>query len=242
MSIRLLVFDVDGVLTDGETRPLDLPFLGELAAMNAAGRRDSARPLITLCTGRPAPYVEAMLQAIDGHLPAVFENGAGLYMPDGYQFLPHPELGDGKAMRAVKRRLEETMVRSGRAFLQPGKEYSLSLFAHDPAETELLLELAQGALGSLSDSVGMAYSSSCLNLLPKEINKGMGLAFLAEQTGYALSDMLGVGDSDIDLPFLSMVGSSAAPSNANRAVKELVDYVSPRPTAEGVRDILSHFG
>ena len=53
--------------------------------------------------------------------------------------------------------------------------------------------------------------------------------------------MLGVGDSDSDLPFLALTGYNAAPANANQAVKQAVQYVSPYPTVEGVRDILRHF-
>jgi HAD superfamily hydrolase (TIGR01484 family) len=239
--VRLVVCDLDGVLTDGEAQPLDLPFLGRLAALNQAARADPRRPAVTICSGRPAPYVEALQQAIDGHLPAVFENGAGLYFPAGYRFLPHPDMGELGAMRAVRRRLEETLVRSGVAFLQPGKEYSLSVFATDPATTDRLHDQTTAALDSLAGQVELAYSSSCLNVLPRGIDKSKGVAFLAAQAGYAVEEMLGVGDSDVDLPFLAQVGRSAAPSNANEAVKRLVEYVSPRPTVAGVLEILRHF-
>jgi HAD superfamily hydrolase (TIGR01484 family) len=242
MTIRLLVFDIDGVLTDGETRALDLSFLGMLAEMNREGRKNRGLPQVTICTGRPAPYTEAMLQAIDGRLPAVFENGAGLYVPNGYRFESHPELGDGSAMRSVRRRLEETMVRTGVAYFQPGKIHSLSLFATDPSRTRDLRDQAAAALDSLLPEVELVYSSSCLNVLPRAIDKGQGLRLLAERTGYALEEMLGVGDSDVDLPFLSLVGHSAAPANANPTVKGLVDYVSPHPTSAGTRDILRHHG
>ena len=242
MPIRLLVFDIDGVLTQGEAQALDLRLLERLAAMNQAARRDPSRPAVTLCTGRPAPYVEVMLQAIDGHLPGIFENGAGLYMPDGYRFLPHPELGPQDQFEAVRHRLKEAMVQTGRAFFQPGKEYTLTLFACDPADTDTLYERTAAALGPLRNAVDLVYSKSCLNVLPWNIHKGKGLAFLADQTGYALEEMLGVGDSDVDLQFLSLVGYSAAPANANQAVKRLVHYVAPRSTADGVRDILDHFG
>ena len=53
--------------------------------------------------------------------------------------------------------------------------------------------------------------------------------------------MLGIGDSDVDLPFLRLIGHSAAPANANARVKDLVDYVSKQSTTDGVRDILFHF-
>jgi hydroxymethylpyrimidine pyrophosphatase-like HAD family hydrolase len=239
--IRLLVFDIDGVLTDGETKTIDLSLMAQLAAMNRAARRDPALPAVTICTGRPAPYVEMMLQAIDGHLPGIFENGAGLYVPDGYRFLSHPDLGDGAAMAAVRRRLRETMLQSGQAYFQPGKEFSLSLFASDPAATDALYEQTLALLGPLAESVNLVRSPSCLNIVPRHIDKGRGIHFLAGHTGHDPAQMLGAGDSDGDLPFLALVGYKAAPANANQAVREAVDFVAPRPAAGGVRDILAHF-
>ncbi len=122
LPIRLLVLDVDGVLTQGEAKAFDLPLLQLLAEMNRAARQDPSRPAITLGTGRPAPYVEALMQAINGHTPALFEHGTGLYIPNGYRFLPNPAMGDPAAFEAVRLRLKETIVQTGKAFFQPGKE------------------------------------------------------------------------------------------------------------------------
>jgi HAD superfamily hydrolase (TIGR01484 family) len=242
IPIRLLVFDIDGVLTDGETHPLDLGLMGQLAWMNQAARQDPTRPAVTLCTGRPGPYVEIMLQAIDGHLPAIYENGAGLYAPANYRFLPHPDVGDGVAFKVAERKLEEAVVETGRAFFQPGKQFSHSLFAYNPADTPALLGWAVEALGSLAETVEFSYAASCLNVLPRGLDKGKGLEFLLHKTGYRFEEMLGVGDSESDLPFLALTGYSAAPGNAHERIKQAVQYVSPHPTVEGVRDILGHFG
>lgn len=242
MPIRLMVFDVDGVLTDGEAQALDLALLRQLAEMNRRARKDATLPAATICSGRPAPYVEVMLQAIDGHLPAVFENGAGLYVPENYRFLPHPSLNSHAPMIDVQRKLSETLVQRGYAYFQPGKEYSLSLFATDPDETPHLQEEAVVALGDLCAEVDLTYSPSCLNILPRGMHKWKGIEFLASYSGYHAAEMLGVGDSDVDVPFLLNVGYSAAPANANDAVKQIVQYVAPRRSSEGVRDILSHFG
>jgi hypothetical protein len=241
-AIRLIVFDIDGVLTEGETRALDLELLGDLARLNRLARQNPALPAATICSGRPAQYVELMLQAIDGHLPGVFENGAGLYVPETYRFLPNPALEDGAAIPAARKRLEETVVRSGAAYFQPGKEYSLTLFASNPRDTGRLHELVSTALGELNESLDLVYSTSCLNILPLNIDKGVGIRFLSATTGVALEEMLGVGDSDVDVQFLSLVGYSAAPANAHDAVKAVARYVSAFETGEGVRDILEHFG
>jgi hydroxymethylpyrimidine pyrophosphatase-like HAD family hydrolase len=242
VTIRLIVFDIDGVLTEGEAQPLDLPLLDQLRQMNHLARADATQPAVTLCTGRPAPYLEVMLQAIDAHLPGIFENGAGLYVPETYRFLPHPDISDITTMQRVQQRLAETLVKSGLAYFQPGKIYTLTLFATDPAATGKLAEATAVALGSLAEAVELVYSFSCLNILPREIHKGKGITFLADQVGIAPENMLGVGDSDVDLPFLQTVGYAAAPSNANTAVKQLAHYISPYPTSAGVRDILRHFG
>ena len=239
--IQLLVFDIDGVLSSGEAEAVDLSFLQHLASMNRSAREYPSCPGVTLCTGRPAPYVELMLQVIDGRMPAIFENGTGLYVPDGYRFLRHPGLETGHSLHVVKQRLQSAMVDTGLAYFQPGKEFSLTLFANDPAETGNLLGQVDQALGSLRELVDLVYSSSCLNVLPHGIHKGRGIQFLADQTNISPAAMLGVGDSDIDLPFLSKVGYSAAPSNANPEVKSTVQYVSSKPTVDGVLDILDHF-
>ena len=240
--IRLILFDVDGVLTDGEAQGLDLDLFAHLAAMNRAAHDDSSLPAVTLCTGRPAPYVEVMLQAIKGHLPAVYENGCGLYVPRDYRFLQHPALDGNESMRDVRERLGEALVKTGRIFFQPGKEHSLSLFPLNGVSVADLDPLAREALGSLQDLVDLTYSSSCLNVIPRGVDKGAGLRFLCERSGYVLDEVLGVGDSDVDVPFLKLTGYSAAPANAFDSVKQIVDYIAPHNTSKGVRDILQHFG
>jgi hydroxymethylpyrimidine pyrophosphatase-like HAD family hydrolase len=243
LPIRLLLLDIDGVLTEGEARSLDLGLLAALAAMNRAARGEAALPAVTLCTGRPAPYVEVMVQAIDGHLPAIYENGCGLYVPAGYRFLPHPEVAASLADFALARdRLRAALVDTGRAFIQPGKEFSLSLFPLDGTHVDDLAPLSEAALGPLLGAVSLVYSFSCLNVIPRGVDKGQGVRFLCDQSGYALEEVLGVGDSDVDLPFLAAVGRAAAPANANAPVRQAVEYVSPLPTSRGVRDILSHYG
>jgi HAD superfamily hydrolase (TIGR01484 family) len=240
--LRLLLFDVDGVLTAGEAQPLDLALLGDLAALNRRARADPSLPAVTLCTGRPAPYVEVMLQVIDGHLPAIFENGCGLYVPSEYRFLPHPALAEGgRTFAAVRERLRRALVETGRVFFQPGKEYSLSLFPLNGVTVDDLRPLAVAALGPDAQAVSLVYSVSCLNVIPSGLDKGSGLQFLCRQAGYQPEEVLAVGDSDVDLPLLAQAGYAAAPANASAGVQQLASYVSPFPTMAGVRDILRHF-
>jgi HAD superfamily hydrolase (TIGR01484 family) len=241
-SIKLIIFDIDGVLTGGETKALDHELLKCLAGLNRNSRQNSHLPGVTLCSGRAAPYVELMTQAIDGFLPAVFENGAGLYFPQSYSFIPNPILDVRSSIFPVRQRIQTELIDSRFAFFQPGKEYTLTLFPTDPANLGDLQSEVERVLGPLCEKVDLVQSPSCLNILPRGVNKGSGVQFLARQTEIGINSMLGVGDSDNDVPFLNLVGYKAAPANANALVKSIVQYISPKANVEGVRDIIAHFG
>ena len=88
----------------------------------------------------------------------------------------------------------------------------------------------------------LLFSATCLNVIPRGFHKGQGIEFLCRQTCCPPERILGVGDSDVDRPFLERVGRSAAPANARPGIKEIVHYVAPHDGCEGMRDILEQFG
>jgi hypothetical protein len=66
-------------------------------------------------------------------MPGIYENGAGIYFPADYQFMPLPGLGEYlNGFADVTSRLEETLIQDEIAYFQPGKRYSLTLFATAP--------------------------------------------------------------------------------------------------------------
>jgi 3-deoxy-D-manno-octulosonate 8-phosphate phosphatase KdsC-like HAD superfamily phosphatase len=71
--IRLVVVDVDGVLSCGEAAPLDFAVLQRLAELKDRAGHNPAYPAVTLCTGRTIPYVEVLMQAIHGRYSAIYE-------------------------------------------------------------------------------------------------------------------------------------------------------------------------
>src|SRR5438132_8115053 len=109
--IRLLVVDIDGVLSLGEAAPFDGTVLQRLAAVNDRARHDPTHLATTLCTGRPAPYVEVLTQVIHG-------------------FKWHHSLTPTVHMQLMQLHslLYDAFVATGRAFFQPGKSASFSLF------------------------------------------------------------------------------------------------------------------
>jgi hydroxymethylpyrimidine pyrophosphatase-like HAD family hydrolase len=242
--MKLIVLDVDGVLSQGEAQAFDLTLLQRLAELNHLARRDSQIPAVTLNTGRPSPYVEAIMQMINGWQPAAFESGGGLYFPQRYQFQITPllTLEQMSVFHKIIDEIDQRLVKTAHAYWQPGKTVCYSLFAYAPWTMGDLINDIRAIIGNLSDQFAVTPAVHAINIHPAHINKGSGLEWLAEATGIAPADMGGIGDSAADIDFLRSVGYAAAPANATSETKAVVKYVSPQMTADGVHDILNYWG
>ncbi len=242
--IRLVLLDIDGCLTAGEARPWDFRVLEFIAGLNRRAREDPGQFAVTLCTGRAQPYVEAITQAIDGHMPAICENGGGLYFPDGYRFAQHPALTVemSETLAEIRVILRGELVARGIAKVQPGKEVSLTLY---PARAGIgfpeLAALAERALDGRLNGYRVHASVTTVEILPPGIDKGAGAEWLARETGIPLSAMAGIGDAPSDLSYLRRCAYSATTANACAEVKQSVQYVSPYPDSRGTRDILERW-
>ncbi|TAM71966.1 MAG: hypothetical protein EPN50_04370 [Chloroflexota bacterium] len=234
--IRLVLADVDGCLTAGEGRPIDLGVLAAVAARNGQARSDPTVPAISLCTGRPAPYVEILAQAIDASAPSIFENGCGLLRLEPYGFASHPLIDEEMlaAFRAAMDGLAAALVRPGQASWQLGKAYSATLY---PIGTSVHA-LWSRAREQLDARWYVDEGVECINVMPAGIDKGAGVAWLAAETGLALDEIAGVGDADSDLVFLDRIGLAAAPANATAGVRARVDHVADRPHGQGLVEII----
>jgi hydroxymethylpyrimidine pyrophosphatase-like HAD family hydrolase len=241
--MKLIVLDIDGVLSNGEAQSFSLDLLARLAMLNRRARQGEAAPAVTLNTGRPSPYVEAVMQAIDGWQPALYESGAGLYFPQSYQFQLTPHLTPERLarLRAAVERLDQAVVQPGRAYWQPGKHVCYTLFAHAPLTIADLIPEVEALVAEVSAEIVVTPASLALNIHPTGIDKGTGLHWLAQITGIDPSDMGGVGDSAGDIDFLRLVGQPAAPANATAEIKAVVKYVSSQPEAAGLYEILDHW-
>lgn len=234
--VRLVLADVDGCLTDGEGRPIDLDVLADVARLNERSRTDPAVPAISLCTGRPAPYVEVLVQEIRAYRPSIFENGCGLLLMEPYGFRAHPSI-DAAVMAASRHgldALDAALVATGRATWQPGKTYSGTLY---PVDGDVH-RLWTAARELLDERFYVDEGVECINVMPAGIDKGAGVDWLCSVAGLTPAELAGVGDADSDLVFLGRVGFAAAPANSTVGVRAAVDYVSPLPTGRGLLDVV----
>lgn len=240
--IRLIVCDIEGCLTPGKGKSLNLDALATIRQFNRESRKQKIIPPITLCTGRSLPYVEAMMQAIDGYIPAISENGAGLYNPinDDYYINPLITPETIKQMAEAKNIIQEHIINNFKAKFEWGKDFVISI---NPPHNLLIndfFKIVQDTLERHSIDVNITHSASAIDITPKGIDKFTGLKFLLEKLQMSQEEIAGIGDTKGDFPVLKNVGFSAAPKNATNEVKQIVNYVSDYENGDGVVDIIKH--
>lgn len=242
-NIRLIVLDCDGVISTGEAKPFDMALFTRLANLNRRAQNGEAVPAVTLNTGRPSPYVEAVMQAINGWQPALYESGAGLYYPQTYQFETTPILDQERkqALQDLLLEIDNAVVKSGKAYWQPGKSVCYTLFAHHPFEVTDFIHEVQNIAANYRGQFAVVQAKLALNIHPAGINKGTGLQWLAQVTGIPVAQMAGVGDTSSDVDFMRLAGYPAAPHNATDDVKAVADYISPKVDIAGLMDILDYW-
>lgn len=80
-----------------------------------------------------------------------------------------------------------------------------------------------------------------IEILNPGVNKGAGLKTVAEYYGIDRSDIIAVGDSEIDLSMLEFAGLSVAVANAEPLVIEIADAVFPSNEDAGVADLIEKY-
>jgi len=180
-------------------------------------------------------------------LPCICENGAIIYNPVKDRFIHHPAITSsvrGK-IAALRRTIFSEQVSTIDFIEEAGKEVCISLGPVIPeggrsaTGGDIIVDLFEDIRRVVDDSVFfVTHSTTAVDITPKGVDKGAGLAWLSDLINVPEVRMLGIGDTAGDLPFLTRAGVSAAPANASEAVRSAVTYISPHSYAEGVVDIV----
>jgi hydroxymethylpyrimidine pyrophosphatase-like HAD family hydrolase len=150
--VKIIVSDIDGCLSPEDSSAWDGPLFSSLMSLarKATARRTTLAP-ITLCTGRPQPYVEPLSKLLDIRMPIICENGAVVYSLDDNwsRFGPGVTREKLEGLRAVRRFIErEVLPGHPEALYQFGKEAMLSVYSAKP---KILPHIQQAVEGHIRD-------------------------------------------------------------------------------------------
>ena len=241
MRYKLIVTDVDGCLAPEESEAWNLEGFCELARRVRTGV--GGRPLpLTLCTGRPQPYVEVLMKLLDIRLPAICESGAVLYSLHDNRSVYGPGVTRVKLdeLREIRHFvMSDLLIRYPEAVYQFGKEAHMSVFSEDPSRIPVLADEVRRFVGRYADDpVEISASHYYLNISLRGVTKGSALRMLASGIGVSREEIAAIGDTEGDLPLREEASFFACPSNATPRAAEVADYVSPKPDVAGLMDIL----
>jgi hypothetical protein len=77
--------------------------------------------------------------------------------------------------------------------------------------------------------------------LPAGVDKGHGLAWLANHLRISRSEVLAIGDSDADVPMIEWAGVGVAMGNGSPAAKAAADWVAPTLEEDGAAAAIERF-
>lgn len=81
-----------------------------------------------------------------------------------------------------------------------------------------------------------------LDVMPKGVNKGVGVRYLAARLGIPTEAVIACGDSYNDLSMIRCAGLGVAMHNAEDALKEAADYVTERDCDhDGIAEVIEKF-
>lgn len=240
-KIKLLVLDIDGVINRGHEKSYNIEILKKLQDINNKSKIDNSVPGISLITGRPGAYAEAICQVIGCYQPIIFEHGTGSFNPNKFKSIANPALGDVDHLLKIYEKIRLSFLKNKKAYVQTGREYSMSIFPYQEFNLEDINSVCSDILGSDLEFFDILGAQTCLNIIPKDFHKGTGLKFLSRLTGINISEMLTVGDSEIDVPMLNISGFSACPANSSDSVKNVSKYCASKKYDQGLLEILEHF-
>lgn len=240
--IKLFVLDIDGCIT----HPYEPPHwesISQIRELNRKSRTTREIPPLTLCTGRPLPYAEAVAQWLDIQLPFVFESAA-LYKPESNQIRTALNrngqfMGNGDALRPI-REFKEWLVDDllpgfPDVMLEFSKMMDAGVVSSNRDQIDRIYDLIIRQVRDNYPELEVFRTDVSVNTLLAGNNKGKGFDLLSRDLEIPVSEMAYIGDSEGDLLPLRRVAMPFAPINADEEVKEVAEVdVIPLETSEAV--------
>ncbi|MGZ8939356.1 MAG: HAD family hydrolase [Limisphaerales bacterium] len=216
MKYQLLATDYDGTLAHHGS--VDAPTIEALQKFKSSGRK------VILVTGREMPDLLSVFPE-----PAIFdlivaENGALLHWPltkkeKPLATAPPKQFADILRQRAVN------MLSVGRVIVA----------TLDPYE-----KTVRDVIAELNLDVEIIPNKGSLMILPRGVDKGLGLAAALKELNIRASAAVAIGDAENDHSLLRGSGFSAAVANALPELKAEASWVAPSGHGAGVRELIAH--
>lgn len=231
--IKLFVTDLDGCLSHPFKTP-DWAGINAIRELNLKSREEEQGiiPKLTLCTGRPFPYAEAVAQWLDIRLPFIFES-AGLYHWEGNRIVTALKSGEEQLEPINKMRKwlkNEVLPDYPGAIIEFTKMMDAGVVCMDQKIIEEIHQRVIEKVYGLDPKPEVHATDISVNILLPGNDKLQGLKLLSESIGIRLDQMAYIGDSSGDVPAMKQVKMAFAPINARQIAKDHGEVIDKEAT------------
>ena len=230
--IKLFITDLDGCMTDPFITP-DWDAFSKVRELNLKSAGDPAIPQLSICTGRPMPYAEAMAQILGIEIPCVFESGGGMYDVKKNKITWTDALDEQAKQHVIEIKAwakEHIISRYDGTIPEFAKFTDIGIIHQDAQVIEKIRDESIDFITGRYDEFEVHYTEVSVNIILKKANKGYGIRMLSAHLGFDLSEVAYIGDSSGDIPGLQIVGMPFAPANAASHTKEVAEVLENRST------------
>jgi hypothetical protein len=233
MKYLALATDYDGTLaTDGRVSDRTLAALEQW--------RETGRKLI-LITGRQLDDLQTVFSRFNLFDWVVAENGAVLYEPSTQTEILLAEPPPAAFVQALSDRIQQanqSETQLSREFarlrnlapLATGRVIVATWIPHDITAAALIQDMGL--------NLEVIMNKGAVMILPQGIDKAAGLKATIAKLHITPEQIIGVGDAENDLAFLTLCGYSVAVNNALPSVKAQVDWVTTGDRGVGVEELI----
>ena len=221
--IKLFITDLDGCVSDPFITP-NWDSFSQIRELNLNSNSENNIPPLTICTGRPMPYAEAMAQVLGIRLPFLFESGGGMYDVEKNVLTWNPALTKEREQEVVeiKEWAKELFLDKFPSCIPEFAKFTdIGVINPDTKLIYKIRDIAEEYISENYPHFEVHFTEISLNIILKEANKGEGIKWICNHFGYNLDEVAYIGDSSGDVPGLNIVGMPFAPANGADSVKSV---------------------
>jgi phosphoglycolate phosphatase (TIGR01487 family) len=218
--IKVLALDVDGTITDRNRR-------GCISAIDTIYKVERLGIPVVIATGNILCFTKALSTFLATSGGVVAENGGVIESNGLINVLGNFEICE-KAYNHLKSELPVVKVQNSHLRVS-----EIAITRKFPVQT--VKEILEGFDVEVYDS------TFAIHITDPSVNKGSSVIKVAEDMGVKPNEVLGIGDSENDIEFLSYVGVKVAVSNADQELKDIADYITQKPHGNGVKEAVEKY-
>jgi hydroxymethylpyrimidine pyrophosphatase-like HAD family hydrolase len=246
--ISIVLSDIEGCL-NFDPRNYDHAVLNKLREVNEVATWSNAIPFITICTGRQGPFVDAFSAFLSVRLPVIFEGGCGLFFPTnppGERHTWHPRILEAEKSGEYELLQKIVLGTAKKIMARPslGKERLLTFHAPPGITIDEMIERFLEDLTYANIVAEVTRSANAVDISVSGVTKGSAVTWLLDTihllggSQITCEQVVGIGDAPNDVSFLSVVGTSIAPANADSRIKEITTRESQYSDAKAVAEVV----